>query len=239
MCWVSSNIYELKETTLSKQRWATSLNLSFVGLSSMSLISLFVFLCVFRSSISSSMMPWWKPFLGRKQRCPPVSCTVMSTTSWRWAQGAKHGWRSSSRGDYLFPYAKSFRQAICLPDLIAELQCMTHSQHIRRDLIFNAYLCGEEFWTNWNWFTFIACALSFHTRLGRCDLQPKLTGSVWVKWVICGLLEFHEFIKYFIEPWNSHFLWFFLVQLQYLNINQHFILFDWLQLQYYFLDGST
>lgn len=74
-------------------------------------------------------------------------------------------------------------------------------------------------------------ALSFHTRLGHCDLQPKLDRFVWEKCVICGLLEFHEFIKYFIKPWNSHFLWFFLVRLQYMNINQKFILFGRLQLQ--------
>ncbi len=93
-------------------------------------------------------------------------------------------------GDYLFPYAKSFRQAICLPALIAELQCMTHSQHIRRNLIFNAYLCGEEFWTIEIGSLLSLVALSFHTRLGHCDLQPKLDKfcagkmcDMWLAWV--------------------------------------------------------
>lgn len=96
-------------------------------------------------------------------------------------------------GDYLFPYAKSFRQAICLFKLIAELLCVTHSQHIRRYFIFKAHLCREGFWTKVIGSFLSLNTLSFHTWLAHCDLNPKSDRfcvgimcdmwSAWVSWV--------------------------------------------------------
>lgn len=77
--------------------------------------------------------------------------------------------------------------------VIAELLCVTHSQHIRRNLIFNAHLCGEEFWTKEIGSLLSLNTLSFHTWLAHCDLNPKSDRfcvgkmcdmwSAWVSWV--------------------------------------------------------
>ena len=52
--------------------------------------------CVYRSSMFSSTMLWWKTFWGERPRCPPPSCTVTSTASSRPTQQAARSWRSSS-----------------------------------------------------------------------------------------------------------------------------------------------
>lgn len=52
---------------------------------------------MYRSSTSSSTMPWWKLFLAKKAKCLPVSSTAMSTASSRQARGEGHVWRSSLR----------------------------------------------------------------------------------------------------------------------------------------------
>lgn len=63
----------------------------------------FVFFLVthgFRSSMSSFMMPCWRPYWGRRQRFCPASCTVMSTAFWSLAGAAKPGSRNSSRSGH-------------------------------------------------------------------------------------------------------------------------------------------
>lgn len=71
-----------------------------------------------RSSMFSSTMLWWRTSWAERQRCPPHSCTVMSTASSRPVRQAAHSWKSSSGwvnplGVWQVPLGELSTSAVC------------------------------------------------------------------------------------------------------------------------------